>query len=132
MQKQADERQKLHQATQFGLVSLQQANTIEKLNPMVVQLMSQIMQAPLSGSGYLDSWPDWWSDCRHLWQLAMILSSRVKDAVLAVESDPLVQWTTQTEGILPLSVHDLPAETLDWLNAPGIGQISDDGIAHYS
>ncbi|AFY70662.1 GAF domain protein [Thalassoporum mexicanum PCC 7367] len=122
LQKQADERQKLHQATQFGLVSLQQANTIEKLNPMVVQLMSQIMQAPLA---VLVTW----IPGRIGGQIAATFGSadqfklRVKDAVLAVESDPLVQWTTQTEGILPLSVHDLPAETLDWLNAPGIGQI---------
>jgi predicted DNA-binding helix-hairpin-helix protein len=57
---------------------------------------------------------------------------RIKDAVLAVENDPLVQWTIQTEGILPLSVHDLPAETLDWLNAPGIGQILNDGVAHHA
>jgi len=122
LQRQTDERQKLHQAVQFGLVTLQQADTLEKLHPASAQLLAQVMQAPLS---VLITW----LPGREGGQIAASFASQedfrlnITETLLPIDSDPLVQWTIQTEGILPLSVHDLLPQTLQWLNAPAIGQI---------
>ncbi len=122
LQRQADERQKLHQAVQFGLVTLQQADTLEKLHPAAAQLLAQVMQAPLS---VLLTW----LPGRVGGQIAASFASQedfrlnINETLLPIESDPLVQWTIQTDGILPLSIHDLLPQTLQWLNASGIGQI---------
>ncbi len=122
LQRQTDERQKLHQAVQFGLVTLQQADTLEKLHPASAQLLAQVMQAPLS---VLVTW----LPGREGGQIAASFASQedfrlnITETLLPIDSDPLVQWTIQTEGILPLSVHDLLPQTLQWLNAAGIGQI---------
>lgn len=122
LQRQTDERQKLHQAVQFGLVTLQQADTLEKLHPAAAQLLAQVMQAPLS---VLLTW----LPGRVGGQIAASFASHedfrlnITDTLLPIETDPLVQWAIQTEGILPLSIHDLLPQTLQWLNAKGIGQI---------
>ncbi len=122
LQSQADDRNKLHQAIQFGLVALQQASTLEKLQPLATQMMAQVMTAPLS---VLVTW----LPGRLGGQIAASFSSHddfrlnTFDTMLEIENDPLVQWCIQTEGILPLSVHDLLEPTRQWLNAPGISQI---------
>jgi hypothetical protein len=122
LQKQADERQKLHQSGPIWLSFAATGQHDRKAE-------SDGGAADVANhAGTAISFVTWIPG-RIGGQIAATFGSgddfklRIKDAVLAVENDPLVQWTTQTEGILPLSVHDLPAETLDWLNAPGIGQI---------
>jgi GAF domain-containing protein len=122
LQRQTDDRQKLHQAVQFGLVTLQQANSLENLHPAAAQLLAQVMQAPLS---VLLTW----LPGRVGGQIAASFASHedfrlnINETLLPIESDPLMQWAVQTEGILPLSIHDLQPPTLQWLNAKGIGQI---------
>jgi len=122
LQRQTDDRQKLHQAVQFGLVTLQQADSLEKLHPAAAQLLAQVMQAPLS---VLVTW----LPGRVGGQIAASFTSHddfrlnFNETLLPIETDPLIQWTIQTEGILPLSIHDLLPQTLQWLNAKGIGQI---------
>jgi GAF domain-containing protein len=122
LQRQADERTKLHQAIQLGLVALQQAATLEKLHSLAAQMMAQVMEAPLA---VLITW----LPGRLGGQIAASFASHEDfrlhshDTMLAIENDPLVQWCLQTDGILPLNVHDLLDPTLQWLSASGIGQI---------
>lgn len=121
LQRQADERQKLHQAIQFGLVTLQQATTLEKLHPAATQLLAQVMQAPLS---VLVTW----IPGRPGGQIVSFASQNefkltIKNAILPVDSDALVQWCLQTEGMLPLHAGDLTESTRQWLNASGISQV---------
>jgi hypothetical protein len=95
---------------------------VERLHPLASQLMAQVMQAPLC---VLVTW----MPGRPGGQIASSFASlddfklNLTDTMLPVESDPLVQWSLQTEGILPLTVHDLLDETRQWLNAPGIDAI---------
>lgn len=42
---------------------------------------------------------------------------------MPVQTDPLVQWALQSDGLLPLSANDLAPETRQWLNCPGMGQL---------
>ena len=122
LQRQTDERQKLHQSIQFGLVALQQATTLERLHPLASQLMAQVMQAPLA---VLITW----IPGRQGGQIASSFCSQdnfklnLMETMLSIETDALVQWSLQTEGILPLTVHDLLDQTRQWLNAPGVGTV---------
>ena len=122
LQRLSDERQKSHQSVQFGLVALQQSNSLEKLHHTATQLMAQVTQSPLAVLVI-------WLPGRQGGQIASVFSSReefqltVSETLIAIEEDPLVQWTIQSEGILPLSVHDLPESTRAWLNAPALGHI---------
>jgi GAF domain-containing protein len=122
LQRLSDERQKSHQSVQFGLVALQQSNSLEKLHHTATQLMAQVTQSPLAVLVI-------WLPGRQGGQIASVFSSReefqltVSETLIAIEEDPLVQWTIQSDGILPLSVHDLPESTKAWLNAPALGQL---------
>jgi GAF domain-containing protein len=122
LQRQTDERQKLHQAIQFGLVAIQQATTVERLHPIATQLMAQVMQAPLA---VLITW----MPGRPSGQIASQFASRddfnlnITETMLAIETDTLVEWALQTEGSLALTVQDLPESTRAWLNAPSIGSL---------
>jgi GAF domain-containing protein len=122
LQRLSDERQKSHQSVQFGLVALQQSNSLEKLHHTATQLMAQVTQSPLAVLVI-------WLPGRQGGQIASVFSSReefqltVSETLIAIEEDPLVQWTIQSDGILPLSVHDLPEPTKAWLNAPALGQL---------
>ncbi len=122
LQRVSDERQKSQQAVQFGLVALQQANTLEKLHHTATQLMAQVTQSPLAVLVV-------WLPGRQGGQIASVFSSRdeyqlsINETLIAIEEDPLAQWTIQSEGILPLSIHDLPEQTKAWLNAPALGHM---------
>jgi len=122
LQRLSDDRQKSHQSVQFGLVALQQSNSLEKLHHTATQLMAQVTQSPLAVLVI-------WLPGRQGGQIASVFSSReefqltVNETLIAIEEDPLVQWTIQSEGILPLSVHDLPEPTKAWLNAPALGHL---------
>jgi GAF domain-containing protein len=122
LQRLSDERQKSHQAIQFGLVALQQANSLEKLHHTATQLISQITQSPLAVLVV-------WLPGRQGGQIASVFASReeyqlsIGETLMAIEDDPLVQWTIQSEGVLPLSIYDLPEQTKAWLNTPAIGHL---------
>ncbi len=122
LQRISDERQKSHQAVQFGLVALQQSNTLEKLHHTATQLMAQVTQSPLAVLIV-------WLPGRQGGQIASVFASReeyqlsINETLIAIEEDQLVQWAIQSEGILPLSVHDLPESTKSWLNAPALGHM---------
>ena len=122
LQRLSDERQKSHQAVQFGLVALQQSNTLEKLHHTATQLMAQVTQSPLAVLVV-------WLPGRQGGQIASVFASReeyqltISETLIAIEEDPLVQWAIQSEGILPLSIHDLPEPTKAWLNAPALGHM---------
>lgn len=122
LQRMSDERQKSHQAVQFGLVALQQANTLEKLHQTATQLLAQVTQSPLAVMVT-------WLPGRQGGQIASVFASfdeyqlSLHDTLIAIEEDQLVQWTIQSEGILPLSIHDLPESTKSWLNAPALGHM---------
>jgi len=122
LQRLSDERQKSHQAVQFGLVAIQQCNDLEKLHQTATQLMAQVTQSPLAVLVV-------WLPGRQGGQIASVFASRdeyqlsISETLIAIEEDPLAQWAIQSKGILPLSIHDLPEQTKAWLNAPALGHL---------
>ncbi|MGI2905110.1 GAF domain-containing protein [Tolypothrix sp. VBCCA 56010] len=45
------------------------------------------------------------------------------DALVPIQTEVLIQWALATDGVLTLSVNDLPPDTKKWLNGIDIGQI---------
>jgi GAF domain-containing protein/signal transduction histidine kinase len=45
------------------------------------------------------------------------------DAPILIQTEVLIQWALATDGLLTLSVNDLPPDTKKWLNGIDIGQI---------
>jgi GAF domain-containing protein len=124
LQRQAGERDTLQQVVQAGLAKLQLAETLESLHSLATQTMLQVMAAPLAVMVT-------WLPGQAGGQIAASASNHEDFRTTSLgktvifENDSLVQWCLQAEDLLSLSVHELPEDTttLQWLDAPGIGQI---------
>lgn len=122
LQKETDERLRVYQAIQFGLVAIQQAEVLDQLHQIATQILAQVMEVPLA---LLVTW----LPGRPGGQIASSFTSDDQfklsptEVILPIDTDDLAQWVLQTEGILPLNVQDLTAKTRQWLNAPGMGQL---------
>ncbi len=123
IQQRAEERERLQKAIKLGLLALQECSTVESLHRTAVQEVVKVTAAPLA---VLLTWLPGRSGghiaATFTAQDAFKLNQT--ETMLSIDSDPLVQWCLQTDGVLTLSVHDLPEVTRQWLNAPGIGQIA--------
>ncbi len=121
LQKQNDQQQKVYQTIQWGLTAIQQTQELELLERSALQYIAQILQAPIA---VLISWFPGRGTGR-LVQLGNLEKRFSFHPVLKVSiyTDTLINRALQHEGLLPLSIDDIPAETRHWLNAPGIGQL---------
>jgi len=121
LQKQNDQQQKVYQTIQWGLTAIQQTQELELLERSALQYIAQILQAPIAA---LISWFPGHGTGR-LVQLGNLEKRYSFHPVLkvSIHTDTLVNRALQHEGLLPLSIDDIPAETRHWLNAPGIGQL---------
>ncbi len=121
LQKQNDQQQKVYQTIQWGLTAIQQTQELELLERSALQYIAQILQAPIAA---LISWSPGRGTGR-LIQPGNLEKRFSFHPVLKVSiyTDTLVNRALQHEGLLPLSIDDIPAETRHWLNAPGIGQL---------
>ncbi len=121
LQKQNDQQQKVYQTIQWGLTAIQQTQQLELLERSALQYIAQILQAPIAA---LISWFPGHGTGR-LIQPGNLEKQFSFHPVLKVSiyTDTLVNRALQHEGLLPLSIDDVPAETRHWLNAPGIGQL---------
>ncbi len=121
LQKQNDQQQKVYQTIQWGLTAIQQTQQLELLERSALQYIAQILQAPIAA---LVSWFPGRGTGRVI-QPGNIEKQFSFHPVLNVSiyTDTLVNRALQHEGLLPLSIDDVPAETRHWLNAPGIGQL---------
>lgn len=121
LQKQNEQQQKVSQIIQWGIAAMQQTHQVESLERSALQQMTQMLQAPMAalvtwvagrGAGRLIT-PSSFSD-------RFGVNS---DMVIPVHTDPLVRWTLERDGFLPLTIADIPGETRQWLNGPAIGQV---------
>ena len=121
LQKQNDQQQKIYQTIQWGLTTIQQTQQLELLERSALEYIAQILQAPMAA---LISWFPGRRSGR-LVQLGNVEKHFSFHPVLKVSiyTDTLVNRALQHEGLLPLSIDDIPTETRHWLNAPGIGQL---------
>ena len=121
LQRQSDQQQKIYQTIQWGLTTIQQTQQLDNLERSALQHIMQVLQVPLVALVT-------WFPGRRSGQIVMPAIGNKQfmlnpDIAVPVHTDPLIQWTLQTDGLLTLSANDLSAETRQWLIAPGIGQI---------
>ncbi|NJR53111.1 MAG: GAF domain-containing protein [Leptolyngbyaceae cyanobacterium CSU_1_3] len=121
LQKQNDHQQKMYQTIQWGLAAIQQTQQLELLERSALQYIAQILQAPMAA---LVSWSPGRRSGR-LVQSGEIDHRFTFSPVLKVSifTDALVHRAIEHNGLLALSIDEVPVESRQWLNAPGIGQL---------
>ncbi|MBW4519340.1 MAG: GAF domain-containing protein [Scytolyngbya sp. HA4215-MV1] len=121
LQRQTEQQQKIYQTIQWGLTSIQQSHQVDRLEQSALQHLNQVLQAPLT---ILVNW----APGRRAGRIVAPINNQDKFAlnseiVIQIQTDSLIQWALQNDGLIELSAHDLTPETRQWLNSPGIGQI---------
>ncbi|MBE9009444.1 GAF domain-containing sensor histidine kinase [Pseudanabaenaceae cyanobacterium LEGE 13415] len=120
LQQQNDQQQKAYQTIQWGLNTIQQTQHLELLEKSALQYIAQILEAPMT---VLVTW----SAGRRVGRIVQSSSERKFsiDPVLkvSIETDIFLHRVLGHEGILSMSIDEIPVETRQWLNAPGIGQL---------
>ncbi len=123
IQQQREEQERIQKNIKLALLNLQACNNLQALHRTAVQEVVKVTSAPLA---VLLAWLPGGSGghiaATFTAQDAFKLNQT--ETMLSIDNDPLVQWCLQTDGVLTLSVYDLPELTRQWLNAPGIGQIA--------
>lgn len=121
LQMQNAQQQKANQTIQWGLTMMQQTHQLESLDKAALGQIAQVLQVPLVT---LISWLP--GEANGHVVSPIVSSDRFAlnaNAVIPVRTDTLIQWVLESDGLLPLAIADLPAETRQWLSGSGIGQI---------
>ncbi|MCS6958958.1 MAG: GAF domain-containing protein [Pseudanabaenaceae cyanobacterium SKYGB_i_bin29] len=123
MQRRGEEQDRLLKSIKNALLHLQSCYTLDTLHRTAVQEIVKVTVSPLA---VLLTWLPGRSGGNIAASFATQDAFKLNytETTLSIDNDPLVQWCLQTDGVLTLSVHDLPEVTRQWLNAPGIGQVA--------
>lgn len=120
LQQQTDQQQKVYQTIQWGLNTIQQTQHLDLLEKSALQYIAQILEAPMV---VLVAW----SAGRRVGRIVQSNQERKFniDPVLkvSIETDIFLHRVLAHDGILSVSIDEIPIETRQWLNAPGIGQL---------
>lgn len=121
LQRQTEQQHKITQTIQWGLTMIQQTHQLDVLERSALQQISQVLQVPLVTLIT-------WSPGRAAGRITspIITNDRFSlnmDMVIPVGTDPLVGWTLESDGLLHLSINDIPADTRQWLGGSGVGQV---------
>lgn len=121
LQRQNEHQQKLYQTIQWGLTTIQQTHQLELLERSALQYIAQILQAPMAA---LVSWAPGRRTGRIV-QSGEVGGQFTFSPVLKVSifTDALIRRALEHNGLLPMSIDEVPVESRQWLNAPGIGQL---------
>jgi GAF domain-containing protein len=116
LQRQADQQTQLHDTMQWGLRNLQRTFKSEQLVQTATHHIAQLLQVPMVV--FLT-----WVSHQAKAQIADIVIREKSFAIneekpILVKSDAIINWAIQTDGILPLSLEDLPDVTRQWLQGP--------------
>jgi GAF domain-containing protein len=121
LQRQNEQHQKIYQTIQWGITTIQQTHQIERLERSALQHIAQVLQVPLAA---LVTWLPGRQAGRIITPTTLSEQFALNpEIVVPVHTDGLIQWALQSDGLLQLGMHDLTAETRQWLNGAGIGQI---------
>ncbi|GAP97289.1 GAF domain-containing sensor histidine kinase [Leptolyngbya sp. NIES-2104] len=120
LQQQNDQQQKIYQTIQWGLNTIQQTQHLDLLEKSALQYIAQLLEAPMA---VLVAW----SAGRRVGRIVQSNQERKFniDPVLkvSIETDIFLHRVLAHDGILSVSIDEIPIETRQWLNAPGIGQL---------
>ncbi len=115
LQKQTDQQAQLHDAFQWGMRSLQRLAKIDALDQSATHRLSQLMHVPLVG---IVAWENGADTATVAHTLAQSNKFRIDDTKpISIETDALLHWAVSTEGLLTLTLADLPTEGR-WISGP--------------
>jgi signal transduction histidine kinase len=121
LQQLVDQHQKMNQALQWGLTTMQQSHQLDGLERSATQHIAQVMQVPLTT---LITWLPGRKSARIT---APVISnnkfSLSQDLVIPIYTDMLIQLALQHDGLLSLTLNEISVETRQWLSGPDIGQV---------
>ena len=106
LQRQAQQQSQMHETMQWGLRNLQRTFDVEQLEQAASHHISQLLRLPLVA---LIVWENGKKEAR-------LASSVIRDQQFAakdnppilVESDAVINWAIQTDGVIQLEFEDLP------------------------
>jgi len=118
---QAEQQQKILHSFQHCLQMLEQTYDYQELERTALQNMGSVLKCPLVILLC-------WSGNQQIAEIipGVIANSRFaieSDAKIVIQNEALIQWTIATDGVLTLSVDDLPADTRQWFSGADIGQV---------
>lgn len=121
LQRQNEQQQTVNQSIQQGLTLMQETHALKPLERAALQQIAQVLQVPLATLVV-------WTPGEAMGHVVMPIISNDRfavnaDAAIPVQTDGLIQWVLAHDGVLPLAIADLPAETRRWLNGVAIGQV---------
>ncbi|NEQ29584.1 MAG: GAF domain-containing protein [Leptolyngbya sp. SIO4C5] len=115
LQRQVSQQIQLYQTMQWGLKTLQQTFQLDQLEQGTLDYIAKLLRVPLIG---LISWVPEQPAARITSAVVQKPFELVIQETIPVASDAIVNWAQQTEGLLPLTLEDLPDNTRQWLRAP--------------
>ncbi len=116
LQRQLDQQQHIYESIQWGLQALHKGLHPDQLEQTTLQHILQLLQG---STVLLISWPAASATAAVTQVVSQDGSIRVDGAYpIPLNSDAVINWALQTDGILPLSVEELPADTTAWFIAP--------------
>ena len=121
LQRQAQQQSQMHDTLQWGLRNLQRTFDVGQLEQAASHHISQLLRLPLVA---LIVWENGKREAR-------LASSVIRDQQFAakdkppilVESDAVINWAIQTDGVMQLEFEDLPDVTRQWLRCPAQAQL---------
>ncbi|MEM8545044.1 MAG: GAF domain-containing protein [Cyanobacteria bacterium P01_H01_bin.119] len=121
LQRQANQQAHLYEAMQWGLRNLQVTFQLDRLEQDTLDHLSKLLRLPAVA---LISWE---SDDLSGRVAASLVRSRDFEfnpsVTIPLESDAVVNWALQTDGLLSIEMRDLPDASRQWLMAPNSSKV---------
>ncbi|MGB3572045.1 MAG: GAF domain-containing protein [Phormidesmis sp.] len=121
LQRQNDQQAQLHETVQWGMRSLQRLSKIEALDQSATRHIAQLMHAPLVG---LVTWENG-ADIAQIGSVTAQSNQFQLDGQqpILIEADALINWAIATEGLLIVTLEDLPTDSPRWISGPAGSQV---------
>ena len=116
LQRQMNQQEHIYESIQWGLHTLQKTFKLDELERSATEHIAKRLQAPLVA---LVVWPVG-QEKAQISQVRIQESSFWADIekIIPVHLDAIINWALQTDGILPLSLEDLPDVSRQWISGP--------------
>ncbi|HEY9879515.1 MAG TPA: GAF domain-containing protein, partial [Leptolyngbyaceae cyanobacterium] len=116
LQRQTHQQEHVYDSIQWGLRTLQRTYDLEQLEKGTAQHICQLLQVPAVA---LVSWYPGQDTARVTQAVVQDKEFWVDEASeIFVNSDAIINWALQTDGILPLVLEDLPDVSRRWISGP--------------
>lgn len=121
LQRQAQQQSQMHDTMQWGLRNLQRTFDVGQLEQTATHHISQLLRLPLVA---LIAWESGQKEARLASTVIRDQQFTAKDKPpILVESDAIINWAIQTDGVIQLEFEELPDVTRQWLRCPAHAQV---------